>query len=134
MPYLTVYLHLVWSTKYRQPLLKGNIRKKVFQHIKLNALAHEIYVDHIGGFEDHVHCLVLLKKDQTISSLVKQIKGESSHWINRNKLTPTKFQWQRQYYAVSVDLTRLQIIRNYIRNQEKHHKNKTLQNELNNLY
>ena len=134
MPYLTIYVHLVWSTKYRQPLLTGDIRNKVFYHIKANAIRNNIFVDHVGGYTDHIHCLVLLKKDQTISRVVKMLKGESSHWINQHKLTPSKFRWQRQYYAVSIDLSRLQIIRKYIRNQEKHHQLKTLDNELNNLF
>ena len=59
------------------------------------------------------------------------IKGESSFWINKHQLTKTKFEWQDEYYAVSVSESIVNRVRDYIKNQENHHKKKTLEEELN---
>lgn len=59
------------------------------------------------------------------------IKGESSFWINKNNLTKEKFEWQDEYFAVSVSESMIETIRNYIKNQEDHHSRKTFQQEYN---
>jgi len=78
---------------------------------------------------DHVHILVSLNADQTIANIVQLIKGESSYWINKNKLMPQKFEWQDDYFAVSVSESGVNSVREYIKNQEEHHKKKTFQQE-----
>lgn len=129
MPYLKIWLHLVWSTKNRHPFLKKEIRHKVFEHIKKNTKGKGIYLDCINGYEDHIHCLVSLSTDQTISKLLQLIKGESSFWINQQKLCSQKFEWQEEYFAVSVSHSQLQKVREYIYDQENHHQKKTFQQE-----
>jgi REP element-mobilizing transposase RayT len=57
------------------------------------------------------------------------IKGESSYWINKNRLTKEKFEWQNEYFAVSVSESMLDKVRDYIKNQEEHHRKKTFQEE-----
>ena len=57
------------------------------------------------------------------------IKGESSYWINKHELTSRKFEWQDEYFAVSVSESKLDLVRNYIKNQEEHHRKKTFQEE-----
>ncbi|MFQ6002813.1 MAG: transposase, partial [Candidatus Zixiibacteriota bacterium] len=75
MSWVRVWIHLVFSTKNKEPFLRiGEIRKKVFQHIKQNAEEKGIWLDCINGYLDHVHCLISLKKDQTISKVVQLIK------------------------------------------------------------
>lgn len=59
------------------------------------------------------------------------LKGESSYWINKNKLSPTKFEWQDEYFAVSVSESNLHRVRNYIKNQEVHHCKKSFEFEYN---
>ena len=73
--------------------------------------------------------LISLGRDQTISKIMQYIKGESSHWINKNKLTLEKFEWQDEYFAVSVSESKLDILRKYIDNQGEHHKKKTFKEE-----
>ena len=102
MPFVKVWIHFVWSTKNREPLLSKQLKPRVFQHIKENAKQKHIYLDCIGGHVDHVHCLISLGTDQTISKAMQLIKGESSLWINQNKLCHGKFEWQDEYFAVSV--------------------------------
>jgi hypothetical protein len=82
MPYVRVWIHLVWSTKNREPMLRSNIRGKVFQHIRENAKERNIHIDCINGIADHVHALVLLSADRALSKMLQLIKGEASYWIN----------------------------------------------------
>jgi len=101
----------------------------VWQHIRENARQKGIYVDHVNGYSDHCHCLVSLGIDQTIQKVMQMIKGESSYWINKNNLTSNKFDWQDEYFAVSVSESALDRVREYIKNQDEHHGIKTFQEE-----
>ncbi len=129
MPYVRIWVHLIWSTKERRPLLSESLREKVFSHMKENAAKKEIYLDSINGIADHVHTLVSLKSDQTIAKVAQLLKGESSHWINSQNLCNNKFEWQDEYIAVSVSESNIDIIRQYIRNQAEHHRVKSFGEE-----
>ncbi len=130
MPFVKVYLHCVWSTKNRIPYLDSiELRQKVWNHIRENAIQKGIFIDFINGYSDHCHCLISLGVDQNIQKVIQLIKGESSFWINKNELTKEKFQWQDEYFAVSVSESVLDKVRDYIKNQETHHKKKTFQEE-----
>lgn len=131
MPYISVYIHFVWSTKNGYPFLDTpELRKKVWHHISENARDKGIYVDFINGYSNHCHCLVSLSADMTISKTMQLIKGESSFWINKSKLCKRKFGWQDEYYAVSVSESGVDRVRNYIKNQEVHHTKRTFKKEL----
>jgi putative transposase len=131
MPFTKVYIHFVWTTKYKMPFLDSpELRQTVWKHIKENAKAKGIFVDAINGYQDHCHCLVCMGVNQTMSRTMQLLKGESSHWINKQNLCRQKFEWQDEYYAVSVSLSIVDRVRAYIRNQEEHHKKKELQQEL----
>ena len=129
MSFIKVYVHYVWSTKNRQALLTSNIRKKVFDHIRENAKTKNIYIDFINGYTDHVHCLISLNDDLSIGKIAQLIKGESSFWINKNKLTKIKFEWQDEYIAIGIDDEKIPILRNYIAKQEDHHSSTSFQQE-----
>jgi REP element-mobilizing transposase RayT len=102
--------------------LKDDVREKVIFHILDTSRAKNIYIDHINGFNEHLHALISLGSKQNISDVMQSIKGESSFWINRNKLTKLKFEWQDDYYAVSIGISQVDPLRDYIRNQVNHHK------------
>lgn len=129
MPFVKIWIHAVWATKNRGKLLNKEIRHAVFEHIHQNALKKEIFMDCMNGHMEHVHCLFRLKNDQTVSNVMQLIKGESSHWINQQKLLKTKFQWQDEYFAVSVSESQVNAVRKYILNQEEHHKKRTFNQE-----
>ncbi len=135
MPFVKVYTHFVWSTKNRVPFLATKeMRQKVWQHMRDNAKEKGIFIDFINGYTDHCHCLVSFGIDQTIQKIMQLIKGESSFWINRNDellpfLNGSKFEWQDEYFAVSVSESMIDKVRNYIKNQEEHHKKKSFQEE-----
>jgi putative transposase len=133
MSYLRIWIHCVWTTKERIPYLTDPVRESALLHIRENAKLKGIYMDHINGFEDHLHALISLGIKQTISDVMQKIKGESSFWINKNKLTRLKFQWQDDYYAVSIGIDQLEALRKYIRNQVEHHRELSLEEELNKM-
>jgi REP element-mobilizing transposase RayT len=97
------------------------VRPIVLQHIRENAESKGILIDCINGWVDHVHCLVALKKHQTVSQVAQLLKGESSHWINSNGLVDDRFEWQDEYFAVSVSESGLEQVRAYIERQEERH-------------
>ncbi len=109
MPWIKVWLHFVWSTKNREPLLTDEIRYKVFRHVRENAKKKDIHIDFINGYNDHVHCLISLGADQTLSKIMQLIKGESAFWINKNNLCKTKFGWQDEYFLAGLVIQCLRI-------------------------
>lgn len=126
MSWVRVYMHMVFSTKNRVPFLNSKeLRKQVFQHIKKNAEEKGIQLDCVNGYQEHAHCLISLGKEQTISKVAQLIKGESSFWINQNKLTENKFMWQDDYWVVGVSESHLESVRKYIYNKEEHLSRKT---------
>ncbi|MBS1775192.1 MAG: IS200/IS605 family transposase [Bacteroidetes bacterium] len=140
MPFIKVYIHFVWSTKNRVPYLATKeLRQKVWKHIKENGNEKGIFIDFVNGYNDHCHCLVSLGADQTIQKTIQLIKGESSFWINKQGLMAElpsssygglqKFEWQDEYFAVSVSESIIDKVRNYIKKQEEHHSQKTFQQE-----
>ena len=134
MPFIKVYIHFVWSTKNRQSFLSTpELRKLMWRHIRDNAKKKGIYIDFINGYKEHCHCLVSLGDDQTMRQLMQLIKGESSHWINKENLLSEKFEWQDEYFAVSVSESLVDKVRNYIKNQESHHAHKNWEDEYNEL-
>ena len=129
MPFIKIWLHFVWSTKNRKPLLTDAVRQKVFRHIRENARGKGIFIDYINGYVDHVHCLISLGSEQTVKEIMQLIKGESSHWINKNNLCQEKFGWQDDYFVVSVSETVVENVRDYIKKQETHHQTKGFDEE-----
>jgi REP element-mobilizing transposase RayT len=130
MSLLKVNIHFVWGTKNRVQFLDTKeLRQNVWNHIKVNANEKGIFIDNVNGYSDHCHCLVSLRADQSIQKVIQLIQGESSFWINKQKLTSHKFEWQEDYFALSVSESMLGIVRNYINNQEEHHSKKSFQQE-----
>ncbi len=131
MPFISIYVHIVFTTKNRFPFLNTmELRKKVWKHIFENAKSKDIHIDMVNGYSDHCHILLSLKSSENISQILKLVKGESSKWINDSRLILEKFEWQNDYYAISVSNSHLQRVRNYIKNQEVHHSKKSLDDEI----
>ena len=133
MSYVRIWIHAVWGTKDREPVLEDGIRTKIEQHIVNNARSKGIFIDTIGGYLEHLHCMMLLKTDLSISGQMQLIKGESSHWINKLGMIKSHFGWADEYFASSVSEANLDKVRLYIRYQEKHHRKITFLEEYNEL-
>ncbi len=129
MPYVKIWVHAVWATKSRKKYLTKEIQNVIFRHIHQNGLEKGIFIDVVNGSYEHIHCLFRLKSNQTIEKVMQLLKGESSFWINKQKLTDSHFGWQDEYFAVSISESQVNKIRNYIKGQEKHHMMKTYMQE-----
>jgi len=131
--FLKIWIHMVWTTKNRVPFLKGAVRSSVFNHIRENARDKNIFMDSIGGGSEHIHLLVFLGARESIAEIARLLKGESSFWINQQKLVLGKFEWQDDYYAASVGESEFPRVRKYIQNQDEHHRKKTFSEEYQNF-
>ena len=129
MPFIRIWIHLVWATKNRQKVLTKEILHDLLHHIRDNAKSKDIRLDFINGHVDHVHALVSFKADQSISKIAQLLKGESSHWFNQQKTSDRTFEWQDDYFAISICESEVDIVRGYIRNQETHHRVKSFAEE-----
>jgi putative transposase len=130
MSFVRILVHTVWATKNRIPYLDDNIREEVIQHIRQYAITKGIFIDHINGEKEHLHALISMSRNQDIAEIMQYLKGESSYWINKHKKTKYKFEWQDDYYAVSIGISQLEILREYIRNQASHHKKDSFEDEI----
>ena len=129
MSFLRIWLHLIWSTKNREKIITNELKPLLLKHMAANANEKEIHIDSINCTSDHIHVLLCMSPKYSLSETMKLLKGESSHWVNTNKLLNTKFEWQDDYFAVSVSESQVDKVREYINNQEEHHKKKTFLQE-----
>jgi len=124
-----IWIHAIWSTKERLPLIHPTVESKIHQFISEQLREQECPVRIINGMPDHIHCLFLLIPKRSIAEVIKQIKGGSSHFINQNNLITEKFAWQTGYAAYSVSESIVDKVFQYIKNQKQHHTKKTFQQE-----
>ena len=129
MSYIKIWIHAVWGTKNRQPILKPPILEKICSHIKSNATEKGIYIDRINGYDDHIHVLMLLKHDNSISKQMQLLKGESAHWANEVGLIKDRLEWADKFFAASVSNDKIDSVRAYIDNQQAHHQKQTFMEE-----
>lgn len=131
MSYIRIWVHCVWGTKNRIVYFDKQNAIQTIKHIRENAKMKDIYIDFINIHKDHVHSLLSLNSGHSIDKDIQLIKGESYFWINKTGIIKGKFSWADEYFAVSVSESNVNIVRNYIKNQEKHHKVKTWEDEYN---
>ncbi|MFH7003205.1 IS200/IS605 family transposase [Flavobacterium bizetiae] len=124
-----LWIHVIWATKNRQELIDYSIEKKLYDFICQDLTDLGCPVRIINGMPDHVHVLFLQNPQKTISDIVKQIKGSSSHFMNEGEFILEKFAWQRGFAAFSVSESQLDVVFNYIKNQKHHHLKKNGQDE-----
>ena len=86
-----IWIHAIWATKERVPLIHQPIEQKVYQFISEQLREQGCPVRVVNGMPDHIHCLFLLSTQKSIADVIKQIKGSSSHYINGNNLITEKF-------------------------------------------
>ena len=128
-PYTQLYLHLIWSTWDRLPLITELIEPHLYSAVavKCRELNCEPYA--IGGIADHLHLLVRVHPAISVAMLVKEVKGASSHLIT-HQITPEDFfKWQGAYRAFTIRKSDVSPVKSYIENQKKHHAENQLQAE-----
>ena len=118
---LAVYMHLVWTTWDRLPLIEEAYEIRIHDCLVSTAAQHQCEIIALNGMPDHVHLLLSLSPTVTISFLVQQLKGVSSHFANTELGCKGSFKWRGSYAAFSVSHYNVRKVANYIRNQKVHH-------------
>lgn len=129
-----IYLHLVFSTKHRKPLLNDK-RQREQTHAYLAGACANLDSPSliVGGVKDHVHLLCRQSKNIAVKTLVAELKRESSKWIKTQGPDLSEFYWQRGYGAFSISPSHVSALKKYIANQEEHHQKETFQDEFRRL-
>jgi putative transposase len=129
-----VYIHLVFSTKNRRPLLRDKEGRDNL-HAYLGGISKQLDCPPIlvGGAEDHVHLLARFGRTITQAEWVKELKRVSNIWIKEGSSHYADFQWQGGYAAFSVSPSSVERVKQYIATQEEHHRKISFQDELRTL-
>jgi len=123
------YLHITFSTKYRQKLISEPIESELFKYI--GGICNELDCQPliVGGYEDHVHILCMLSKKMALMKLLEEVKSHSSKWAKSLCKELENFYWQDGYGAFSVNPSELKKVINYIAHQRRHHQQISFQDE-----
>ena len=124
-----VYVHLTFSTKNRKSDIAPEFQDRLFQYLGGICSGLDCIPIQIGGYRDHVHLLLLLSRKIAQMKLVEELKKNSSKWIKSIDEQFANFYWQDGYGIFSVNPTEKNIVVEYIKNQEEHHKTKSFQDE-----
>ena len=125
-----IYVHIVFSTKNRQPfLIDKTLRATCHAYLAGTCKARGSPSLIVGGVEDHVHILCTLSREESVAVLVRELKRESSKAMKEKSPDLRAFYWQSGYGAFSVSPSHVPVLKNYIANQEEHHRSETFQDE-----
>ncbi|MDX1363622.1 IS200/IS605 family transposase [Arenibacter latericius] len=127
--YSQIYFHIVFAVKWRRNAVAREWKNDLYKYITGIVKNNNQKLMIINGMPDHVHLLIGTKPNCNLSHLVRDIKSDSSKWINKNGYLDEKFLWQGGFGAFSVGQSQLQRVINYIKNQESHHTGKTFRQE-----
>ncbi len=120
-PYTQLYLHCVWATWDRRPLITPALESVIYAAIQAKCHALQSPCQAIGGMPDHVHVLVRLHPAVAVASLLKEIKGSSSHLMTHAAQPGEFFKWQGAYGAFTVSQPEATKVMAYIEHQKEHH-------------
>jgi REP element-mobilizing transposase RayT len=127
---LALFLHLVWATWDRLPLITPDIERRLYRNIESEAQKQGCTVLALNGTEDHVHLLVIFPTTITIADVLKHVKGVSSRFVNETLRPSAQFKWQGSYGAFTVSRWDVARIKEYIKRQKEHHRGGELVPEL----
>ena len=120
--YTQLYIHFVFAVRHREALLHCDWDERLRLYIAAISQNNGHKILAINNMPDHIHMLVGLNPVQSISELMRIIKGDSSEWINKEHLTKRKFSWQEGYGAFSHSRSQIDSVVKYIHNQQEHHR------------
>ena len=127
--YTQIHIQLVFAVKFREGLIQSSWKDELYKYITgiIQNNNHKLLA--INGMSDHIHILIGLRPVQSVSSLVNDIKSNSSKFINEKRFLPVRFEWQKGYGAFSYGRSQFPMVIDYILNQEKHHETKSFRAE-----
>ncbi|MGQ0542632.1 MAG: IS200/IS605 family transposase, partial [Blastocatellia bacterium] len=120
--YSQIYIQIVFAVSGRENLVAKEWKAELYKYITGIVTNHGQKLLAINGVADHIHILLNIKPNIALSELVRDIKANSSRWINEKKLVKGKFQWQEGFGAFSYSVSQLDVVIRYIHRQEEHHK------------
>jgi len=124
-----IYVHLIFSTKHREPLLMSSVRAPLHSYLATVLNNQECPALKVGGTGDHAHCLFRLSKNLALAKAVEKVKTSSSQWLKTQAGPLHSFHWQSGYAAFSVSSSEVCSVEAYIEEQEKHHRVVSFQEE-----
>jgi putative transposase len=127
--YTQIYIHIVFAVKGRDDLISVKWKEELYKYITGIITNEGQKLLAINGMPDHIHILIGLKPSVSLSDVVRDIKANSSRFINDQKWIAGKFEWQNGFGAFSYSHSQLTNVINYIQNQEEHHRTKTFREE-----
>jgi REP element-mobilizing transposase RayT len=122
-------IHVIFSTKDREPLISDAIRPRLHAYLATVARNSDCECFCVGGVADHVHLAIRLPRTLTAADLMEELKTSSSKWLKTQSPLLRTFSWQRGYAAFSVGPSDLEPLRQYIQTQEEHHRKQSFQDE-----
>jgi putative transposase len=128
-----ILLHIVFSTKHRQPFIDESIERELFKYLATACNTLGCPTHGIGGTDDHIHIACSLGRTIAVSKLIQEIKQDSSQWIKTNGRQYAEFAWQNGYGAFSIGQSQLDDLRTYIARQREHHRHESFQDEFRKL-
>ena len=129
-PSVYLFVHVICAVQGREKLLAKPVRRVLFAHMQKEGEEKGLRILEVNGVEDHIHLLIQLMPAQNLAQVVRSIKAASSDWMNENKLLTTTFEWEENYYALSVSPSSVKQVKDFIGKQEEHHTVKDLDAEL----
>ncbi|MCZ6768691.1 MAG: IS200/IS605 family transposase [Acidobacteria bacterium] len=126
----SLIFHLVFSTKHRRRRISRELQPQLHKFIAGTLRSNQSKLLAAGGMPDHLHLLVSLARQMSVSVAVREIKSNSSRWIHESCPKLRRFAWQNGYSAFSVSFSQLEPVKQYIENQEQHHRKRTFREEL----
>jgi putative transposase len=127
--YSNLLYHVIFSTKNRESLITPAVREDLYSYIAGILRRQDGLPLEIGGMPDHLHLVIRIDPDVSVSDIVRLVKANSSKWANERPAGVGRFAWQRGYGAFTVSFSQLDAVRQYVRTQEEHHRVKTFQEE-----
>jgi REP element-mobilizing transposase RayT len=127
--YSQIYIQIVFAVSGRENLISRHWKDDLYKYISGIIKGKEQKSIIVNGMPDHIHIFVGLRPSMAISDLVRDIKNNSSNFINGRKFVKGKFNWQEGYGTFSYSHSQIESVYNYILNQEKHHNKKTFKEE-----
>ena len=124
MPYWQLFYHLIWTTKYREPLITPETEPMIYELLQTKAIGLGATVFAIGGMSDHVHMVVSIPPKIAVAKFVGQVKAVAATKFNKMDL-PNTLHWQNEYGAFSFDAKRLPNFIAYVQQQKEHHAQQT---------
>lgn len=121
--------HVVFSTKYRKPLITGELRNRLYEYIGGIFRGLNGHLIEIGGIEDHIHLLANFSPATALSASVRDVKANACRWANEKASARRRFEWQKGYGAFTVSYSQIDAVRQYIQNQQEHHKTSSFHDE-----